>query len=147
MKNLMLLRDKILGFTSPAKIPVTFSFDGIKEKGIDSDKKPSVRSFVADSAVRVTEITAVASKGMILNVRETLYSDFPVVEWGAEMTSFAKTESERLSDFGISKIRDEKLRTDVQFLKAPVPVLFREAATQEMTEFSSVSPKEKSRKK
>lgn len=104
MKNLMLLRDKILGFTSPAKVPVTFSFDGIKEKGIDSDKKPSVRSFVTDSAVRVTEITAVASKGMILNVRETLYSDFPVVEWGAEMTSFAKTESERLSDFGISAV-------------------------------------------
>ena len=104
MKNLMLLRDKMLGFSTPADAPVTFAFDGMRETGIDSDKKPSVRSFVTDSAVKVTEITAVASKGLILNVRETLYSDFPVVEWGAEMTSFARAESERLSDFGISAV-------------------------------------------
>ena len=102
MKNLMLLRDKMLSFTDAGKAPVTFAFDGIRETGLDADKKPSVRSFVTDSAVSVTEITAVAAKGMILNLRQTLYSDFPVVEWGADMTSFGRSESERLSDFGIS---------------------------------------------
>ena len=100
----MLLRDKMLGFSAPENAPVTFSFDGIRECGLDADKKPSVRSYVSDSAVRITEITAVASKGMILSVRETLYSDFPVVEWGADMTSFGKNQSEQLSDFGISAV-------------------------------------------
>ena len=43
MKNLMLLRDKMLSFTVPEKAPVIFAFDGFKETGLDADKKPSVR--------------------------------------------------------------------------------------------------------
>ncbi len=104
MKNLMLLRDKMLGFSAPENAPVTFSFDGIKEVGISSDMKPSVRSFLTDSVVLVNEITAVASKGMILTLRETKYSDFPVIEWGADMTSFGKAPSETLSDFAVSSV-------------------------------------------
>lgn len=102
MKNLMLLRDRILGFTGLENVPVSFSFDGLKNEGLSSDFRPSVRHFTNDSSVRVTEITAVASKGMILNVRETSYSDFPVVEWVGEMTNLGRKESELLSDFGIS---------------------------------------------
>ncbi len=104
MKSEMLLRNKMLGFSSAEKTPVTFSFDGFKSEGISDELRPSVRHFTSDSTVDVTEITAVASKGIILNVRETRYADFPVSEWGADMTNFGKNDSEILSDFAISTV-------------------------------------------
>ncbi len=104
MKNDMLLKNKILGFTCPEKAPVCFSFDGFGNVGISSDMRPSVRSFYTDSSVKVTEISAVAAKGMIANVRATEYFDFPVIEWGFDMTNFGKSDSEQLSDFGISTV-------------------------------------------
>lgn len=104
MKNEMLLRNKMLGFSSPVKAPVAFSFDGFLTQGIPDELRPSVREFTTDSSVSITEITAIASKGIILNARETRYNDFPVVEWGAEMSNFGRNESEILSDFSITAV-------------------------------------------
>lgn len=104
MKTEMLLRNKMLGFSSPENAPVKFSFDGLSEDGINSSMKPSVNRFFTDSTVSVTEISAVAAKGVMLTVRETSYSDFPVVEWGADMCNFGKTDSEVLSDFAVTAV-------------------------------------------
>ncbi len=102
MKNLMLLRDKALGFSSFESVPVCFSFDGLKNEGLTSDFRPSLRNFTNESAVSYTEITSVVAKGMILNAREASYADFPVVEWVAEVTNLGRADSEILSDFAIS---------------------------------------------
>ncbi|MBR3767340.1 MAG: alpha-galactosidase [Clostridia bacterium] len=141
MKNEMILRNKMLGYTCPEKVPVTFSFDGLKTEGLSSEFRPTVKSYSSDSAVNVTEITAIAAKGMILTVRETKYADFPVVEWGADMTNFGKSDSEILSDFAISAV-----------LKGSNPMLisgsgdtrndelFRRFNAKEITEKISISP-------
>lgn len=104
MKTEMLLRNKMLGYYSPEKVPVTFSFDGIKSEGMTPDLKPRAKYCVSDSTVNVTEITAVAAKGMVLTAKETKYADFPVVEWVADMSNFGKSDSEILSDFAISAV-------------------------------------------
>ncbi len=100
----MLLKNKIFGFSDMKNLPVCFSFDGLLNEGSSSDMRPSVRGFYSDSSVKLTEISAVAAKGMIGTVRCTEYSDFPVVEWGFEMTNMGKHDSERLSDFCITKV-------------------------------------------
>lgn len=104
MKSEILLRNKMSGSTSPGNVPVAFAFDGIKTEGITPDLRPRVKNYFTDSLVNVTDITAVAAKGIILNVRQTSYIDFPVVEWGADMTNFGKSDSEILSDFAISGV-------------------------------------------
>ncbi len=104
MKNDMLLRRKLEKELSFENVPVAFSFDGLKNEGLSPDLRPSVRSFSCGSDVNVTEFTAIAAKGMILSVRKTSYADFPVTEWGADMQSFARTDSEILSDFAITSV-------------------------------------------
>lgn len=104
MKNDMLLRRKLEKELSFENVPVAFSFDGLKNEGLSPDLRPAVRSFSCGSDVNVTEFTAIAAKGMILSVRKTSYADFPVTEWGADMQSFARADSEILSDFAITSV-------------------------------------------
>lgn len=100
----ILLKNKISGFGGAENAPVCFSFDGLRNEGLSSDMRPSLRSRFTDSAVKNTEITAVAAKGIIATFRETSYTDFPVFEWGFDMTNFGRGDSERLSDFGLTYV-------------------------------------------
>lgn len=104
MKKDMAVRDKLLRFSSPERVPVSFAFDGLRTDGFPAELKPSVKKYCNGSGIFTTEITGIAAKGMILNARETIYADFPVVEWGADMTSFGRTDSEVLSDFAITAV-------------------------------------------
>ena len=101
MKNEILLKNKILGYSSPESIPVSFVLDGFKSTGLDSEYKPVVKKYHTDSAVRETLISTVAAKGLMFTARLTEYDGFPVAEWGAEMTNFGKSNSELLSEFSV----------------------------------------------
>ncbi len=102
MKNEILLKNKILGYSSPETIPVSFRLDGFLSEGLDREYKPVIKKHYTDSAVCETLISAVAAKGMMLTARLTEYDGFPVAEWGAEMTNFGKNNSELLTDFAIT---------------------------------------------
>ena len=96
------LRNKMTACKKTDDIPITFAFGGVPAKGIPEELRPVTKRHTSDSAVITTEYSAVASKGMIITARETLYSDFPVVHWEAEITSRGKTDSEILTDFAVS---------------------------------------------
>ncbi len=102
MKKEMSLRNKLLGFSSPENVPVKFTFGEDSSEGFSEELKPSVRKINVGSETEITEITAIASKGMIVTARETRYADFPVIEWGSDMTNFGKNQSELLTSYCIS---------------------------------------------
>ena len=104
MNTDILLRDKIAGYKNTSDIPVTFAFEGEITRGIPEDIRPVTKKFPLGSDIILTEVSAIASKGMIVTARETKYSDFPVVEWGADVTNRGKSDSEMLSDFAISGV-------------------------------------------
>lgn len=104
MNKDMLLRDKIAGYTSTEGIPVSFAFDGELTRGLPAEIRPVTKKFPVGSDIILTEISAVASKGMIITARQTKYSDFPVVEWGADITNRGKTDSDILTDFAITGV-------------------------------------------
>jgi hypothetical protein len=68
MKKEMLLRNKLLGFSSPENVPVRFTFGEDSQQGFSEDLKPSVRRINVGSETEITEITAIASKGIIVTV-------------------------------------------------------------------------------
>lgn len=104
MNTDMKLRNKMTACKKTEDIPVTFAFDGELTGGIPGELRPVMKRYTCDSAVITTEYSAVASKGMIITARETLYSDFPVVKWGADITSRGKTDSGILTDFAVSGV-------------------------------------------
>ncbi len=141
MKNEMLIRNKMLGYFSPEKVPVTFAFDGLRYEGMTDDLKPRAKNLVSDSSVNITEITAVASKGIILTAKETKYADFPVVEWVADMSNFGKNDSEVLSSFAISAVlKGTQARLISGNGDTRNDELFRRYEAREITEKIIISP-------
>lgn len=104
MKTDILLRNKKAGYKSTADIPVTFTFNGETTEGLPEELRPVSKRHSFSSAVTCTEISAIASKGMIITARETKYSDSPVVEWGADVTNRGKSDSDILTDFALSGV-------------------------------------------
>ncbi len=104
MKNEMLLIKKHMGFSSPSKVPLGFSFDGEYSEGFSGDFKPTVKRGISDSGIVTTEISAIPAKGIIVTATETAYADFPVIEWGADAVNRGKSDSEILSDFALKGI-------------------------------------------
>jgi alpha-galactosidase len=105
-KEDMALVSKLIPYTAPEKIPLTFRYGDRVIRGIPADFHPKVHRRLLDSNMVQTIITGENAEGLALRAEYIEYRDFPVTEWTAYITNNSEKNTPILSRI---KIMDNEL--------------------------------------
>lgn len=100
-KHDMALIPKLLSYSCPSCVPISFKYGGREIHGISSEFNPAVKREFIDTNITRTIITGCDKAGLKICAEYTEYRDFPVTEWIAYFTNTSGKNSLILSDIKI----------------------------------------------
>lgn len=109
-KGDMALIPKLLPYSSPENIPLTFKCGDKVIKGIPEEFKPTVTRRLLDCNLVQITITGKDENGLTIQAEYLEYRDFPVTEWVAYITNKGVNNSSILSEIKI--INNELIGTN-----------------------------------
>ncbi len=86
-KQEMALMEKIFRYTSPEKLPISFTYNGKKYEGISAEWNPSVERHLTDSRIKGYTVHAMVDDCLEIKVEVKEYRDYPVTEFVAFFTN------------------------------------------------------------
>lgn len=102
-KQDMRMMEKIFKYTSPEKLPISFTYNGKKYEGIIAEWNPSVERQLADSTVTAFVIRAMVDEILEVKVEVKEYRDYPVTEFAAFFTNMGDRDTGIVSDIRIAE--------------------------------------------
>lgn len=105
-KNDMALMPKLIPYTVPEQIPLTFLYGDRVIKGVPAEFKPRVFRTIVDCNIVHITVVGENADGLELRAEYLEYRDFPVTEWVAYITNHGGGNTPILSQI---KIIDNEL--------------------------------------
>ena len=96
-KTDMRLIEKLIPYTSPAEIPLSFQYGDRLVRGIPADFHPRVERRLVDTNMLQIVVTGQDEAGLEIRAEYLEYRDFPVTEWIVFLTNRGEKNTPILS--------------------------------------------------